>query len=683
VPTTTGLINVVGGAYARDYLKALTVTADSAPLATLTWPSNTVTDTLWTTAWTPSGEGAHTLLAIAEDWAGRVQTDTHPVTIIVDTQPPVVVIAPTVLTSTQRLSFGRVALTGLATNTGGIAAVAVQVDGGLWQRASLHGPTWRYPWYLGSEPDGATYTVSARATDVAAHTAQVTETVTVDLVPPTPVTVTLSYVNNLGVRQPITPGQTVREAVSALFIEWTPSSDGSGVGAYLAGWTATPTPPSPYQREGQGEGGLTAYAPEAGRRHVQPFDSAQGGVWGEAQTLYAYVIIRDIYGNERQQVVGPIYLDTPLTPDIIAMDKQPDGRPYHDWLASGCTQIGADREVRRNARIGAARHEIQRFYATWDDQALRLTWTGANWNSDGDLFIYLDTGQPGGATVAYNPYTATTPGPVIGLPARNGRQLAADYLLWVEDARTVRLLRWDGHNWVEEAPFPTAYYRLDTTLSPDYTDLYVPFSLLGITYPAATTLGMVALASEENALQLWATMPDKNPLNSPRVINAPLLVVASQHFTLTQQYEWPSLGPGLCPSAGKFTDADLQVDITADPPGVEVGFLEHDLPYLLTPATWLDANLDSEVDLPLPVDVHPAIVHDGQAITYTVHYANYGTEVAPGVRITATAHGALHFAGNDTLVLDLGGVGAGISGTLAFVGHRARRPDDHLHRPLR
>jgi hypothetical protein len=671
VLTTTGPISVTGGAYARDYLKALTITADSAPLATLTWPSNTVTDTLWNTTWTPSGEGAHTLLAIAEDWAGRVQTDTHPATVIVDTQPPSIDISPTVLTSTQRLSFGRVALTGLATDTGGIAAVAVQVDGGLWQRASLHGPTWRYPWYLGSEPDGATYTVSARATDVAAHTAQVTETVTVDLVPPTPVTVTLSYVNNLGVRQPITPGQTVREAVSALFIEWTPSSDGSGVGAYLAGWSATPTPPSPYQGEGQGGGGLAAYAPEAERRHVQPFDSAQGGVWGEAQTLYAYVIIRDIYGNERQQVVGPIYLDTPLTPDIIAMYGQPDGRPYHDWLASGCTQIGADREVWRNARPGAALKEIQRLYATWDDQALRLTWTGANWNSDGDLFIYLDTGQPGGATVAYNPYTATTPGPVIGLPAQNGRQLAADYLLWVEDAHTVRLLRWDGQGWVEDAPFPAAYYRLDTTLSPDYTDLYVPFSLLGITYPAATTLGMVALASEENALQLWAAMPDKNPLNSPRVINAPMLVVASQHFTLTQQYEWPSLGLGLCPSAGKFTDADLQVDITADPPGVEVGFLEHDLPYLLTPDTWLDANLDGGVDLPLPVDVHPAIVHDGQAITYTVHYANYGTEVAPGVRITATAHGALHFAGNDTLVLDLGGVGAGISGTLTFVGQVA------------
>jgi hypothetical protein len=137
-------------------------------------------------------------------------------------------------------------------------------------------------------------------------------------------------------------------------------------------------------------------------------------------------------------------------------------------------------------------------------------------------------------------------------------------------------------------------------------------------------------------------------------------------YALTQQYEWTSLGLGLCPNADQFTDADLLVDITADPPGVEVGYLEHDLLYL-TPGTPLDADLDGEPDMDLPLDTFPDLVGQGQVITYTVHYGNEGTEVAPGVTVTVTARGALQLSSNP-LVLDLDDVGAGTTATRQFTG---------------
>jgi hypothetical protein len=655
VLTTADPVSVTVSGYALHSLSALTVTVDGETLDTVTWASGTVTHTLWATTWTPSDDGPYTLSSTAADWEGNVQTDTYAISVTLDTQPPSIAITPTVLTTTHRLSFGRVALTGLVTDTGGVERVQVKTSE-VWNDASLLDGTWRYPWYLGEEPDGVAYTVTARATDVAGRTAQVTETVTVDLVEPAPITVTLAYIDGLGVRTVLTPGHTIRDVLfPTLIIEWTASSS-DDLSRYYAGWTEDTTPDL---------AALTAYAPAADRHHEQQA--------GEAQALYAHVVAQDVHGNQRWHTLGPIYTDTPTTPDYILPSPRVGGGAggggdYHGWMESGCSQIGVNREVLRNAHTGAALNEIQELYLTWDDEALRLAWGGADWAGDGDVFVYFDTGAPGGATVAYNPYTTTIANTVIGLPAQNGRQLEADYMLWIEGADAVALMRWDGDDWIEDAPLPPEYYEFDTALSLPHTDVYLPFDLLGIADPTATSLDLVALASEEDALRLWAAMPDKNPLNSERVIDAPGPVLATQHFTLTQQYEWESLGSGVCPAEGQFTDADVHVDITADPPGVELGFLEHDLYSLLTPDQFLDADLDSIVDLVLPVDIDPEPVHDGQVINYTVRYANEGTEVAPDVRITVTARGALHFAGDDTLVLDLGDVSAGITATLDFSG---------------
>jgi hypothetical protein len=312
---------------------------------------------------------------------------------------------------------------------------------------------------------------------------------------------------------------------------------------YHAGWTESETPAL---------SALNLYT--LGRRHEQQA--------GEAQVFYAHVVAEDGYGNQQWRTLGSIYTDVTTTPDYIT------DLSYHGWMESACTQIGADRELMRNAYRGQALTDTQRMYMTWDGGGLRLAWSGANWDGDGDLFIYFDAGEPGGAVTAYNPYTAAMGS--VGLLTLGDPQLEADYLIWVQDALTAELRHWNGSAWVFSAMLSSDQYGLDTTLKPPVTDLYVPFDLLGISNPSAAMLRMAALASDQGALRLWAVMPEKNPLSSERVLNIPGAIDPDQHFALTQQYEWTALGAGLCPNAGQFTDADLLVDLTADPPGVEV-----------------------------------------------------------------------------------------------------------------
>ena len=55
-----------------------------------------------------------------------------------------------------------------------------------------------------------------------------------DVVPPAPVALTLTSGG-----KPVKPGSTLRTAPAELTLGWTASSDGSGVGDYLARWSAT------------------------------------------------------------------------------------------------------------------------------------------------------------------------------------------------------------------------------------------------------------------------------------------------------------------------------------------------------------------------------------------------------------------------------------------------------------
>ncbi|MAT96582.1 MAG: hypothetical protein CL608_05510 [Anaerolineaceae bacterium] len=626
--TTLDPVNVAGEAFALDSLQNLTVAVNDTAVFNRSWSDGEAAEASWNFNWTPPADGSYALVSEVTDWAGRVQTDTQTIQIEVRQVLPEISIDPLVLTTTHQVSSQAVLLTGI-TNAGAGSLVEVQIDGGAWIQVANDGTAWRYQWPVFNE-DGVAHDVSARVTDAAGRTAVTSETILVDVVPPSLVDISLSYLDG-GSNVPIAPGETVYDSNPTLVIDWTAVSDGSGLGDYLVGWTTSPTPTA---------ASLTTTTTSGAHQQAVT----------ESQTWYAHVGVPDSLGNITWQTRGPITVDSPATPDFIA-DLNYDG-----WMGSGASQIGANREVSFNAPDSAALKAVQRFFLSWDDTALRLAWTGADWNSDGDLFIYLDTAADG-ATEAYNPYGD---GVTITLPSENGQPLAADYLVWVEDAQTVTLLRWDGSSWVVDQSISAENVQLNgRTL-----DLLLPFSWLNLSN--TSSLKLVALASEEDTLKLWATMPDKNPLNSPRVISPLAFGRDLNSLALTQYYEWASLpvAPGILPNEGQFADGDLQVTLTAVPSGTGVGFLNSDLLDLLTPGSRLDANLDGALDLALPLDSNPVPLADGQVVSYTINFSNRGTETINNAQLQLAAFGGIQFAGGATQVVDLGPVAAGATGSI-------------------
>jgi subtilisin-like proprotein convertase family protein len=654
---------LTGGAYAIDYLRALTVTMDGAQVYTNTWPPATVTDTMWSTLWTPAvGDGPHTLLSLVEDWNGVVQTDTHPVTFTMDTALPLIDLAHTVLTTTHRLSQDRVLLTGSVTDTAALDMAQVQGTGGDWMPASLHGAnptqpttgTWQAPWYLDEEPDGVPMDVPVRVTDAGGHTTTITQPVLVDLKPPSTVTITMTHAGDV-----VSPFLTLRQVSAPLQLDWTASTDGSGPVSYLVGWTAWTT-----------ETNETWQTYASGPAFYVP---------GEAQKLVAHVVSRDAYGNVQPQSYGPVYVDTPLTPDYITITDAVF--PYWGWMGSGCSLIGVDRRIDRNAVPTASLDDVQRLYATWDEKALRLAWTGASWDVHGDLFIYLDT-QAGGSGAVYNPFPAT-PNIEIDLPGvfGTGAQMEADYLVWVQDSATAYLMLWGGSDWITSTQLSADRYRFGVGPQGLQTDLYLPFGQIGIADPASAPLALVALASEESALRLWSTMPPANPVNSDLVVETAPFAGDEHAFSLMLSYYWPTnLGPGVCPNYTDLTtplyaDDDLEVRISVEPVGTTYSLRGDDLFWLwddlFDPGRLADLSLDFDF---LDVE-HPPLGH-GSVLTYTIHYLNRGTQVANGVKVDVSSLYALRLPGGthlpaefrDHQEIDLGNILPGQSGTATFLG---------------
>jgi len=639
VLTTTNSVTLTVVAHAENNVRVITVTVSDGFTDQIVWPVTNTTTAIWEPTWTPPGEGRYGITSVVEDQDRTVQVELQPITVTVDTSAPHLTLDTTVITLAHRLSYGRVLLSGVATDTVGLEDVLVTGTNAQQDAAAFDDVTWRYPWYLGAEPDGEVYTVTARAED-AARAVTVTQAVTVDLQQPTPVTVSLSYTGSLS-SGALTALQVIRETTPTLSIDWAASSDGSGLGGYLVGWTHTEEPAA---------GALAAYAPGAPRHHE--------ATAGEAEVWYTHVAAQDVFGNRRWETLGPIYVDSALTPDYTG------DLDYHGWMESGCTQVGADRELARNAPSTAAMSDTQRLYVTWDTEALRLAYTGADWDIQGDLFIYLDTG-PGGTTTLYDPYSS---GPTITLPTQGGVPMAADALIWVENSNKAQLLTWSGGAWASQ-PLTDAY-RFDGMLTPLQTDLRIPFDALGI--GPGDPMKLLAVASEEEVLRLWAALPDKNPLNSTRVVNGVALGLLDQPFTLTHYLQWPALGSGVCPSAGRFADADLQVDLEAEPGGLAVGFLEHDLQAVLRPGQWLDADLDGVPDQELPVAAQAAPLGNGQLVTYTLTFENQGAQAAPGAAVTLTAQGALQLTGGNTQTRTL----SGWSGDVLITGTIVASPGD-------
>ncbi len=652
------------GAEGLNGLKAITVTLDGGWLSTISLPNDPITRTLVTIPWTPDptlADGAHLFQTNALDWAGLAQTQLFTSTLFVDTQVPSIDISPTVLTTTQQIANWAVNLGGPVGDLAGIKSVEVALQDGTgaltpapgppgaqgnpWNAAAVVGDRWSYPYRTDTLPDGQVINVVVQATDLAGHIQQAVRPVTLDLVPPTPITMTVSYANSQGIVTQVLPGQTILDVMNpTLLIEWTPASDGSGLRTYYAGLSQDDSPDL---------ANLATVNP------VGPLQYSQAT--SEVQAYTAFVVSEDIYGNRSWNRLGPIYVDTPLTPDLIALPSTADnGDIYHGWMDSGDSQIGINRIIAENVPPGFSLNGDQKFYLSWDATALRLAWLGADWNSEGDLYIYMKTGTGMGSNQAYNPFTATF-SDTLTLP------MAADTLLWVTDSQSAHLMRWNGAAWFDALPggLGPEYFRFTARSPRSVTDLYLPFALLGIANPGTTPLDLIAFGSQEQALRLWTVFPITNPHNSPILSKLLLLLPDQHHLVMNHAYHWPDLALGQSPNRSVYLDVDVRSLIVADPTGV------------ISDTRQSGLYLSSLFHLP----TESPLIGDGQVINYTLNYINIGGASAPNEHLILriTSAGPLVLPGGTKIIrpdgsegyvreIDLGPILPGSRGTTQFTG---------------
>ncbi|QLQ08739.1 MAG: hypothetical protein HZY76_03380 [Anaerolineae bacterium] len=126
---TLGVVTIEGAASSHDYLKQVTITVDGSPAQVIDWPAGVTRDTAWNWNWTPPAAGVYLLSAFAEDWSGRVQTDTTPITLTVSTTPPAIAIDNVVFTEVNEIASNQVRLKGPA-SAAAAAVVAVETGAG-------------------------------------------------------------------------------------------------------------------------------------------------------------------------------------------------------------------------------------------------------------------------------------------------------------------------------------------------------------------------------------------------------------------------------------------------------------------------------------------------------------------------------------------------------------------------
>lgn len=624
-----------GDARAVNYLQKLEVmVGQTHRIYQTTWSPNSIISDTWRTSWTPPGEGQYQIMATLRNWRNQVITNAAPLfgdtvasldtTFYVDMTPPTATVTTPRLTTANVDTNGYVTLTGQVFDTVGIEKMQVRIADGEWQYipvpvAARHEPSAAVPWQatvlapasinLPYVEEGSTITVNVRAIDIANRVSESSATMVVDRVPPLPFTPTVTLNG-----APIEPGTIITATRNPLLtVSWSESNDGSGLQGYTVEW---------FEHLAEG---LTNTLQT---NRFLPADNRSDNYQAqEGQKISVRVTATDNYGNQTGETGGPFYLDQAFTPAYVSMDD--NGRPYNDWAVNRCHLVGRDnRLARRDTALSA-----QQFYTTWDHQGLRLAWQGGNWDSDGDLFIYLDT-KYGGTDRAYNPYPATISNTVVILPVQGStqpastrstdfnregnrqerccglpdNQMGADMVLWIRDNLTATLLTWvptssefdfgnDG-SWellatqtsgLSQTPFG---YHVDTNQPSPLTDFYLPFSLLGLTDPATTELGILAFATEDDALRIWATIP-RNNLNSGRVV-ARTTNSEGQRFMFTQQLQWDGLPDNVCPSgvspvespaararqAGTtplFSGAEVSVGLAATPNGLTLGLYEDNL----------------------------------------------------------------------------------------------------------
>ncbi len=331
---------------------------------------------------------------------------------------------------------------------------------------------------------------------------------------------------------------------------------------YYAGWTISETAVISE---------LTAYGSAAGHLQTLP----------DQGRYYAHVVAVDGDGNENGSTLGPIYFDGATPASYLNWDEDGPNQPYGLWqdaeTATGqlCHLLGFEDRAALYSNGASPRSGEQLLFGTWSNEWLALHWDGVNLHENGDLHLYLDT-KPGGARYAYNPYQdiahATA---LVTMPERRQYQanttdpLLADYAVIIEDGTTIQLLQWDGSGWQEVDPAQVKFRQADAE-----TIVWLPLPLLGLT-PPAIDLSLVGFVTEESSMDVWATMPGNNPLNSPQMRPEHLSAALAVDQTLLNLQTSIRLTHDAnsnntldnCPTNVLFDESLLDIHFMADPAG--------------------------------------------------------------------------------------------------------------------
>ena len=501
--------------------------------------------------WLPPAEGVYHVSATATDALSGTVTISR--TVFVDATPPTSVIGDDSLTTADYVWGSGVTLRGAIFDvTGVISATAVlDVNGTRTDLALDFSPDtpplgylrgdpvyaaalWRAVWHASSADSPTDYTVGTLEVTVydAAQTPTIIEhPVTFDFQAPRPGEPTI-LING----EPAIANHIYTTDAVDLSVVISPTVDANGVDLWY-GWSTSITTTV--------DALSLAQAPGDGVQADQRFALAAAD---GAQTLFFHLVAADGSGNSYRQVFGPYVVDAPGLPDFVHM-PQIHGAQFADpnraWRNNGCTLLGTD------SRMDPA----QSLYLTRDDSLLHVLWTGADWETDGDLFVYLDTLPGQGSMAAYNPYPSTAQSSVLLLPTGAdvdnpaAGAMHADYALWVVDGERAHLLRWDGTGWVDEGLLDELGGVYAFSHEPDamYTDLVLPFSLIGDP-TAALDLVAFAVDAEEGpslGLRLWSALPYANPVDSARVVSNAPDAAQPHRMMLTDRYTVP-LAAGSC-----------------------------------------------------------------------------------------------------------------------------------------
>ena len=594
VVTTTQPIQIHGRVVPPNSLTGLMVTVGQTLILTETYPAGTVTSRDFIVDWTPPQEGTYLVTAVATDALSG--TNTISTTLFVETgTPPNVIISQSIFTSTDYSPARGIVFSGIVTDATGVVdatarfilgsdimTLPVTLDEGSTPAGYLNGvavytqtsgyATWSV---LNNLPDNRAGTLDIVLTDVSLTPVTYTFPVTLDLVTPS-----VGEITVLANGAPMTASATYATSRLTTSVTIPPVSDGGGVTLWY-GWT---------ERDTASLSDLTqASDPTAPMTVTQVFTRTMrdGGV-----SRFFHLRAIDGFGNTRSVVFGPYYQDLSGMPDYASLPLS----TYRGWLSNGCTLLGTDQRIAAQSGQDAALSDAQSLYLTWDDAQLHLVWSGADWNTDGDLFIYLDTipdqpYQEVGSHAAYNPYTRTAASTVLllpteewsndpafvppaGAPPVNG--MHADYALWVQDRAIARLLRWDnaGRQWVDDGNLNDlgGSYEWYQDVDGTYTDLIVPLGLIGNPqnwvepFPGLGPegMGLVAFAVDaaegpSGGLRLWSVLPYANPVDSERVVSGAPSPDEPHRMMLTDRYVVPMVD-GACFQP----EANLEFFLTAD-----------------------------------------------------------------------------------------------------------------------